>query len=364
MSHGNLILFTPGPVRIPARVAEHLASPPVNYHRQPGFQKMLAATEADVKQLLGIRRPEAYFATAMTTTGTGANESCLLAMAGLGRGAVVSNGFFGRRAIDQAAQNGIDCAVIELPDDRPIDPDELASRLDAHPKLRWLFYVSHETRVGLANPMVAIGEVAKKRDLVVAADVISSAFAYPIDIEAAELDLAVVSSAKAMMAAPGIGIVIVRQSAADRLRPVARRGYYLDLIAEHDRQRADNQPRFAQPVALHAGVRAALDHLKEIGIEAHMARIGRQLAAVTEHLESLDVPPMAEPEHRSGVVLNFRLPAALPYPEFAARMIDEGYYVLYGIPGDQSHFQVSTIGHLDDDHVEGLNRALSRVLGR
>jgi hypothetical protein len=40
----------------------------------------------------------------------------------------------------------------------------------------------------------------------------------------------------------------------------------------------------------------------------------------------------------------------------------EGYFCLYGIPGDQSHFQLSTIGDLADEHVAGIKRALSKVL--
>ena len=60
--------------------------------------------------------------------------------------------------------------------------------------------------------------------------------------------------------------------------------------------------------------------------------------------------------------MNFRLPADLRYPEFAQRMQQEGYYLLYGPPGDDGQFQVSTIGDLDDDHVAGLLGALRRVL--
>ena len=40
----------------------------------------------------------------------------------------------------------------------------------------------------------------------------------------------------------------------------------------------------------------------------------------------------------------------------------EGYYLLYGPPGDDGQFQVSTIGDLDDTHVGGLLAALTRVL--
>jgi hypothetical protein len=43
-------------------------------------------------------------------------------------------------------------------------------------------------------------------------------------------------------------------------------------------------------------------------------------------------------------------------------MQQEGYYLLYGPPGDDTQFQVSTIGDLDDGQVAGLLGALRRVL--
>lgn len=362
MAPANPVLFTPGPVRIPPSVADALANPPCNYHRQSGFEQMFAQTEADLKLLLGIDDPAAYFAIQITSTGTGANEACLNAMAGLGRGAVVSNGFFGKRAADQAAQAGLDHVVIEQPGDRPLDPEALARAIDRHGDLRWLFFVSHETRVGLVNPIVDVGAVAKDRGLFVTADVISSSYAYPIDVEAAQLDLAVGSSAKALMAAPGIGIVIARREAIETLRPAARSSYYLDLVAEYDKQSQTRQPRFAQPVALHASIHAACRHLRDLGIDEHMRRVRRQLQAVSDHLAGIDIAPLMDPAVTSGVVANFRLPSHIRYPEFTAAMLDRGFYLLYGIPGDESHFQVSTIGDLTDEHVAGLNHALSDVL--
>ena len=41
-----------------------------------------------------------------------------------------------------------------------------------------------------------------------------------------------------------------------------------------------------------------------------------------------------------------------------------GYYALYGIPGDHTHSQLSTIGHLTDDDVRGCLKALGQVFGR
>lgn len=365
MSRADLILMTPGPVRIPPIVADYLANPPCNYHRQDAFRSMFADTERDVKKLVGIKHGDDWFATIQTSTGTGANEAVMLAFEGLGKGLVINNGFFGARAVDQARQNTIAHTVLELPSDRPIDPDAVDRALAADAAIKWVFFVSHETRTGLRNPFEEIGRRAKARGLYVGADVISSAFSYPIDLEAAQVDLATGSSAKAIMAAPGLGIVFTRKASAPALKKAGKpRTYYLDVVSEYEKQSAEMQPRFAQPVALHAALRAACIHLEKVGIANHMARIQRQMATLTEHLAGIGLHPLMEASYRSNIAVNFSLPSGLTYGQFAKRMEEQGYFCLYGIPGDQSHFQLSTIGDLSDDHIRGACAALSRVFGR
>lgn len=370
--HGALmtspILFTPGPVRIPQVVAQALANPPCNYHRQPGFQSMLAEIKTDLAHLLKLAEPAEYAFGLLTCTGTGANEGCIQALAGLGTGLILRNGFFGARLVDQAVQNGVSHLVLDAPVEEAFSVAAVEAFLDAHPEVRWCYFVSHETRMGLVNPMVEIGRVCHARGVMVGADIISSAFAYPVDLEAARLDLAVTSSAKAVMSAPGLGIVIARRASLATLK--AARGksgghssYYLDIIAECERQDADNQTRFAQPVALFAALHAACAHLREIGIDAHMARVQRQMDRIADHLAKMGLRPLLPRERLSWIAVNFGLPAGITYSELTAKLQAEGYFVLYGVPGDQSHFQVSTIGDLTDEDVEGLCRALDKVLG-
>src|SRR5690606_8164356 len=151
------------------------------------------------------------------------------------------------------------------------------------------------TRAGLTNPLEAIGKLCKARGRFVAVDVISSAYAYPIDLEAAEVDLATASSAKAIMAAPGLGIVFTKHASVPALEAAGKpRGYYLDVTAEYRKQVTDSQARFAQPVALHAALNAACHHLQEQGIAAHHARIQRQMRQLTDHLHGLGIEPLLD----------------------------------------------------------------------
>ena len=364
MRRAEPILFTPGPVRTPPLVAEYLARPPCNYHRQETFSEMFEATERHLKTLIGIKAPDDYYATIQTTTGTGANEGCVFALQPHGKGLIVTNGFFGDRWVDQVRQNKIDHVVLAKPHDQPLDANEIGATLDADPSIRWVFFTSHETRTGLKNPFEAIGQACKQRGVLVAADAISSAYGYPMDIEASGVDLVTASSAKAIMAAPGLGITFVRKASVPAIKAAGQpRGYYADVIAECEKQMKDRQTRFAQPVVLHAALHAACIHLLEVGIDAHMARIQRQIAMLIDHLAGLGVHPLLDAKLRSNLAVNFRLPVGLPYSDFAAKMEQRGFYALYGIPGDQTHFQLSTIGDLSDDQIRACQAALSQILG-
>jgi aspartate aminotransferase-like enzyme len=360
----NLTLFTPGPVKIPAIVNEFLVDPPCNYHRQDGFRVMFEENQRDLKQILGIRKPGDWFVTHLLASGTGTNEACIHAMAALGKGVLIRNGFFAQRLVDQLSRNKIDHIVFDAPHDRPLDVAALDDFLGEHPELRWAYFVTHETRATLKNPMVEIGRTCKRHGLMVGADCVSSAFAYGIDLETAEVDLAVATTSKSLMAVPGIGLVYGRHSALAAIKAAGKaEAYYLDLVGEYDKQKKEQAPRFGQPVQLHAAIRAACIHLKQVGIENHLDRIRSQMEEITEHLESLGCGSLLEPKYRGWVAVNFVLPPGLLYPEFSQLMAREGYYILYGVIEDPSQFQVCTMGDLDRNDVAGLKRALTKVLG-
>jgi 2-aminoethylphosphonate-pyruvate transaminase len=360
-------LFTPGPVQIPAIVNEYLIDPPCNYHRQEGFRTMFAENQRDLKYLLGIAKADEYFVTILLASGTGTNESVMLALESLGKGLILRNGFFGNRLVSQCKQAGIPHAVFDGPDDRPLDPAAVDRMLAANPDIKWVYFVSHETRAGLVNPHVEISKVCKARGLVVGADAVSSAFAYPLHLEASGIDLLVTTTSKAVLAVPGLGLVVSKTATINALAAVQQagqksRGQYLDLVGEYDKQRKDMAPRFGQPVQLHAALRAACLHLREVGIENHMRRIHRQLDELSAHLSTLGVEIQVDPAFRSKVAVNYRLPPGMLYPEFSARMAAEGFYILYGIAEDPSLFQLCTMGDIKEEHIIGLKRAFSRVL--
>ncbi len=360
----NLTLVTPGPVKIPEIIHEYLVSPPCNYHRQEGFGVMFDENQRDLKSLLGIRDSSAFFVTILLASGTGTNEAAMRAMSVLGKGLIIRNGFFGQRLVDQCTRTGIDHDVYDAPDDRPLDAKHLDEFLHhTTGKYKWAYFVSHETRATLKNPLEDIGRTLKSHGLVVGADCVSSAFAYKLSIEDAQLDLMVFTTSKALMAVPGLGMVLCRHTVMSSLKAAGKsEAYYLDLVGEYEKQKKEKAPRFGQPVELHAALRAACIHLTGVGIENHHRRIQSQMHELVSHLSTLGVNTLMEPKFRANVVVNFLLPSGLEYNEFQTLMAREGFYILYGIIEDPSMFQLCTMGDLTDFDIAGLKSAFNKVL--
>jgi len=355
---GKLIPFTPGPLKIPESVWAALGNPPCIYHREPIFQAIFDAVREETKALLELSSD--YRTGIFAGTGTAANEVCLHALSSLGKGLLLVNGYFGQRLYTQASAANLDFKVLNLPFDRPIDSAVVESSLQLG-DYKWVYYVVHETRMGIFNGVVELPQLAKKYGAWIGADIVSVAWA--VNANYANLDVMAASSSKGIMACPGLALVFASRSFLEVSGQFRSASYYLDLWDEVNAQDKNGMCRFAQPVALYSALEAACTYLNSTGIVFHQQRIPRQLADIQTFLRiRAGILPQLDPKFGAGVVQNFILPEKLSYSEFRQRMIHHGYYVTYGMPGDERAFQVCTIGAITDEEVEGFNRAIHSVL--
>lgn len=356
----NAIPFTPGPLRPNQGAVRGLANPPATHHREKGFIEQMEAIQYLMPHLLGTSQ---HFPVIFTSTGTGANEAVLRYLflhqdPGL-MGLVISNGYFADRVMSQCERIAPGQARILLQSpSHPLTLDSVERGLAragwVWKQFAWVFVVAHETRAGLRNEVESIGLRAHAEGLLVAADAVSAAFAYPLALS--PFDFVTLSSAKAVGSFPGLGIVMTRP---ERMVPEVRDTLYLDLGEEYRQQAGQHRPQFAQSVPLWSALHGALEYLTMYGIPAHYDRITRQMDKV---IEGLGLPLVLDPTFSAKTVVNFRLPPGRFYTEFAKAMFERGFYLLCGIPGDETHFQVSTMGALVEHEVEALVHAVREEL--
>src|SRR5206468_12478348 len=83
---------------------------------------------------------------------------------------------------------------------KPVDPAELKSFLQRHPKAQVLLLTHNETSTGLTNPLRELARVGREADRIVVVDGVSSISSIEIETDAWGVDVAVSGSQKGWMA--------------------------------------------------------------------------------------------------------------------------------------------------------------------
>jgi alanine-glyoxylate transaminase/serine-glyoxylate transaminase/serine-pyruvate transaminase len=225
-------LLIPGPVELTSEVLGEMASPVVP-HYGPEWTEVYQETVAGVCHIFGTK------GTAYLIPGSG--SAALDAAVGSffepgDRVIVASNGFFGKRLIEMAANRGLDVITLEVDFNRPILPEDIKNAFAKHQGIAGLLMVHSETSNGIINPVNSIAAVAKEQGVLFVVDAVSSAGGVEFAMDRWGIDVAVTASQKAIGAPAGLGIVAVSEAARQRLQQESKHpnGWYLNLrIWEH-----------------------------------------------------------------------------------------------------------------------------------
>lgn len=276
------LLLTPGPVRIPRRVALAAASSEAAlHHRSDEFRTLLKSIDDKLKQIFRTEQKLLYF----TASGTGAMEACVANLTRRGeRPLVVSGGKFGQRWAAILRAYGIDPHVIEVEWGRAVEPAEIDQALREHPEIKVVFTQLFETSTATAYDVEAIAQVTKEHDVLLVIDAISALGAMPLETDAWGVDVVVAGSQKALMVPPGLSFASVSERAWERVERSNLPRYYFDF-------RAARKALFFTPytpaVSLFVQLNESLDLILEEGLAARMARFARYAQATRAAAEAL-----------------------------------------------------------------------------
>ena len=157
------------------------------------------------------------------------------------------------------------------------------------------------THRGLVNPVEEAGVIITRAGVPYFLDACQSVGQLPVDVDRIGCDVATATGRKWLRGPRGTGILYVRRSLAERMRPPGI-GWSGALWESADRYRlrdgADRFLEFEVPVAAHLGLGVAVDHALELGIGGIAARVG----GLAEQLRN-DLLGLAGVEvHDGGVV--------------------------------------------------------------
>jgi len=349
------LALIPGPVPLANDVRAAFAEPPI-YHRGPEFVALFEEVRSTLCQLANAP------AVAMTVgSGTLANEMIAATLAAdpqADAGLMLVNGEFGKRIVKQIQRFGVNPRVIDWPNGQAWDLKKVERILSEMPTGGWVWGVHQESSTGVINDLPGLVKIAKRRNIRVCSDCVSSLGALPVDLK--DLYLASAATGKALSSYAGLALVFADPAKLEHL-DTSRIPSYYDLPMTL----STVGPRYTIPSPLLRALAVALQAYStpekaKVRFD-HYAALGRY---VRKRLNEIGLPPMA-PEHcASPVITSFYPPGQESSCDFVSRCLTWGFLIggQSGYLADERIVQIANMGATELQDLERLFDNLERWL--
>ena len=208
------LLLIPGPVSVDDEVLEALAQP-VMAHYGDAWTALYFRTTADMQRIFRTSN-EVHL---VFGPGMSAIEMSVASVLSPGdRVLVPSNGVFGERMIEVARAHALEVVPVRPGPREPVSAEAVEAALDAHPDVRALAVVHHETSIGVINPVREIAALARRRGALSIVDAVSSAGGVELEVDGWEIDLCVTVANKCLGGVIGVAPIAIGPRAITALK--------------------------------------------------------------------------------------------------------------------------------------------------
>jgi cysteine desulfurase/selenocysteine lyase len=230
------------------------------------------------------------------------------------------------RALARERSVGVD--VVRCSTEGFLDPADLESAIKPDTRMIVLNHASNV--VGSVLPVADAGHIARDHDLLLLVDAAQTAGAYPLDMEAMQIDLLAFTGHKALFGPQGTGGLCIGERVAEsQIRPLKQGG-------TGSRSEREEQPEFlpdmcesGTPNAVGlAGLGAGVEYVIQESVERIRARevdLARQLIGSLAEITGVTVYGGHDPELQTATV-SFNIDGLAP-SEVGLRL-DEGYGIM------------------------------------
>lgn len=360
-----MLLLIPGPVMTRPEVKAAMTVDFAPWDRD--FHPLLTDVRARVAAI--ARTPaETHIALPLQGCGHFVTEAMIRTFIPAGGKLLVPmTGAYAQRMVRLAQEAGRVPVPLDVPQDRPVDPQTVAAALAADPTIGHVGYVYSETGSGIVSDPVALGAVAREAGRRVLLDAVSAFGALPLDMAAQpEIDALVFTSGKCLEGMPGLGFAVAR---IDRLDACAGQAgswsFDLSDILAQARRSGPGSFRFTPPAQVINALRAALDlYDAEGGQPARLARYRANAAALRKGVLALGLRPVLEEAYQGPIVFNVHAPADPRWDlqAFVDALKRRGVLIsnFYNTPFPS--FRVGTIGAITPADITRACVAMGEVL--
>ncbi len=277
---------------------------------------------------------------------------------------VLVNGAYGRRVVRICEYYRRAVAVLETPEDTPVDPAALDAALGADPAISHVLVVHCETTSGVLNPVAEVAAVTARRSRRLLVDAMSAFGAIPLDAARVPYDALVASSNKCLEGVPGVGFAIVRQAALEEAAGQAP-SLSLDLHDQWVVMEKTGQWRFTPPTHVIAALDQAIaEHAAEGGVAGRGGRYARNCRVLVDGLRALGFRTLLPDDRQAPIIVTVHMPgdARFAFDAFYAELARRGFVIYPGKLTVADSFRIGCIGRLGEAEMRGVLAAIREIL--
>jgi cysteine desulfurase/selenocysteine lyase len=255
------------------------------------------------------------------------------------------------RPLRALEQKGVQVTVAQCSPQGVLDPADVAAAIRPDTKLVALNHASNV--VGTLLPVAEAGAICRRRDLLLLVDAAQTGGAYPIDVQADQIDLLAFTGHKSLGGPMGTGGLIVGQRVDEtQMEPLIRGG--TGSRSEHEVQPdflpdmcESGTPNVVGLAGLAVGVRWVLERGVEV-IRAHEVALAQPLIHGLSRIDGVTVYGTLDPELQTATV-SFNI-AGMEPSEVGLRL-DDDYGVMCRVGLHCAPTAHKTIGTFPDGTV-------------
>ena len=348
-----MLNFTVGPVMSDSAVLK-ITAESVPYFRTPEFSEIMLENEKLMLSFLDA--PENSRCIFLTTSGTGAMESCVMNVLNENdKVLVINGGSFGQRFEELCVLHELDHAVVRCDFGTQVTAEQL-SEFDGKGFTALLVNMD-ETSSGVLYDMELLSSFCKRNGMLLIVDAISAFITDPISMKALDAAVVITGSQKALAVQPGIAVVALAPKALERVENNKEKVLYLSLknaLKNMERGQTPFTPAVATLLQIHTrlkGIEAAG------GIEAERKKICELTNTFRSAIQDLPFEfVVSDPKDRSNAVTALR-PTTCGAKKIVQVLKDE--YQIWICPngGDKAD-AVFRVGHIGYITMQDLNTLL------
>jgi len=349
-------IFTPGPTPVPKHILELAAQQPP-YNRTQAFSDLTFELLSGLKQLFQTSGD----VVVLTSSGTGAMEASILGFLNHTDNALIINGgTFGQRWVDLCVLHKIPFEEIHLEFGKVISAEQIEEKLKES-SCNVLLMTAHETATGVLHDVAEIGRIAHKNDCFFVVDAISSICADTFLMDKWFVDVAVLSSQKALALPPGLSFIALNQKAKDRLKKNRVKSYYFDLVNQLKDQERGQMP-FTPAISLFVMLRQRLADI----LKASLDTVISEHASLARYFRSrlIELPFSILPKRSSNAMTALQCDNSLDATDLV-HVLQTQYKIFVAPSGGQLRstvFRVSHMGEQSRQDIDYLIQHLRKVV--